>query len=66
MNPDEFNRSMDIIVETLKERGYDPCTQVYGYRQKDTPMYITQHRSARDLIQTLDESQIRPNMVKIK
>lgn len=58
MNSAEFNKSMEIIVEALEERGYDPYAQLYGYLKENNPMYITQHRDARELIQTLDKYMI--------
>lgn len=58
MNSVEFNKSMEIIVEALKERGYDPYAQLYGYLKEDNPMYITQHRNARELIQSFDKKLI--------
>lgn len=59
MNSAEFKESMEIIVEALKERGYDPCAQLYGYLKENNLMYITQHRNAREIIQNLDKEQIR-------
>lgn len=56
MNSAEFNKSMEIIVEALEERGYDPYAQLYGYLKEDNPMYITRHGDARELIKTLDKN----------
>ena len=58
LNSAEFNKSMEIIVEALKERGYDPYAQLYGYLKENNPMYITQHRNSRELIQTFDKKLI--------
>ena len=66
MNSAEFNKSMEIIVEALKERGYDPYAQIYGYLQEDNPMYLTQHRNARVLIQTLEKNLIKQWIAKMK
>jgi uncharacterized protein (UPF0297 family) len=57
---------MEIIVEALKERGYDPYSQLYGYLQENNPMYITQHRNARERIQTLDKCMIKQYIKKMK
>lgn len=65
MNSAEFNKSMDIIVEALKERGYDPYAQIYGYLQENNPMYITQHRNARELIKQLDVKEIQRFISKL-
>ena len=66
MNSAEFNKSMEIIVEALKERGYDPYVQLYGYLKENNPMYITQHKNARELIKTLDNNMINQYIVKMK
>ena len=66
MNCEEFNALMEIIVSAMKEKGYDPYAQLYGYLQEDNPIYITQHRNARTLIQTLDKKQIKQYIVKMK
>ena len=59
MTSAEFNKSMKIIVEALKERGYDPYAQLYGYLKENNPMYITQHGNAREIILSLDKDQIK-------
>lgn len=55
----EFDATMEIIISALQEKGYDPYDQLYGYLQEDNLIYITQHRNARTLIQTLDKKQIK-------
>ena len=54
-----FSEAMELIVSALKERGYDPYSQIYGYLKENEPAYITNHNGARDLIQKLDLEQIR-------
>ena len=66
MNCEEFNASMEIIVSALKEKGYDPYAQLYGFLQNGDPMYITRYMRARDLIQLLDKEQIRRFISGIK
>lgn len=66
MNSAEFNKSMEIIVEALKERGYDPYAQLYGYLQENNPMYITQYRNARERVQTLETNLIKQYIAKMK
>ena len=63
---DEFNTSMEIIMSALHEKGYDPYAQIYGYLQEGNPMYITQHRDARDLIQNLDKKRLRQYIALMK
>ena len=45
---------MRHIIEAMKEKGYDPYTQLTGYVMENEPTYITNHRGARQLITTLD------------
>lgn len=66
MNYKEFNDSMEIIVSALKDKGYDPYAQIYGYLQENNPMYITQHRNARELILSLDKNQIQKYIARMK
>ena len=62
----DFNSSMEMIVSALKEKGYDPYAQLYGYLQEDNPIFITQHKKARSIIQTLDKDEIKSYMLKMK
>ena len=55
----DFNTSMEIIVSALKEKGYNPYDQIYGYLHTGNPIYITQHKNARTIIQALDKLKIR-------
>lgn len=55
----EFIETMKNIISALRERGYNPYLQIYGYLQEDDPAYITNHNGARDLIQTLDKEDVR-------
>lgn len=66
MNSVEFNKSMEIIVAALKERGYDPYAQLYGYLQENNLMYITQHKNARELIRGMDKYLIKQYIMKVK
>ena len=59
LNDKEFIEAMENIISALRERGYDPYLQIYGYLQENDPAYITNHNGARDLIQTLDQEDVR-------
>lgn len=58
MEDTAFNEAMELIVSALKERGYDPYSQIFGYLKENKPEYITSHNSARELIQRLDKEKI--------
>lgn len=41
-------------MRALKEKGYDPYTQLVGYVTKRDSEYITRYKEARRLIESLD------------
>lgn len=53
-------------MAALKERGYDPYAQLYGYIKENEPTYITSHNNARHLIQTLDIERVRRYVMEMK
>ena len=55
----EFNKSMEVVVNALKERGYNPYMQLYGYVTENEPSYITKHNNARQLILNLNKEQVK-------
>ncbi len=59
MDDKQFIEAMELIVSSLKERGYDPYSQIYGYLMKNDPVYITSRNHARELIQKLDKDKIK-------
>ena len=61
-----FNEKMEHIISALKERGYDPYSQIYGYIKENEPTYITSHNGARDLIQELDIEQVKSYLARME
>lgn len=49
MDERQFEATMGFIVAALKEQGYDPYAQLYGYIKENEPTYITSHNNARCL-----------------
>lgn len=66
MEDRQFYEAMDLIVAALKERGYNPYAQLYGYITEHAPTYITSHNSARALIQTLDFEKVTQYVREMK
>lgn len=58
MTDKQFIEAMELIVSALKERGYAPYSQIYGYLKENEPAYITSHNGARQLIQSIDKHRI--------
>ena len=57
---------MEHIIAALKERGYDPYAQLTGYVKENEPTYITSHKDARTLIQTLDFESVKQYVQEMK
>lgn len=66
MDERQFEATMELIVAALKERGYDPYAQLYGYIKKNEPTYITSHNNARSLIKTLDIERVRRYVMRME
>lgn len=61
-----FVAAMEQIVSALKEKGYDPYAQLYGYIKENEPTYITSHKGARQLIITLDKELVEQYVKAMK
>ena len=48
----------------LKEKGYNPISQIVGYILSEDPTYITTHNNARSLIRRLDRDELLQALVK--
>ena len=61
------------VYEALKEKGYNPVSQLVGYIMSGDPTYITSYKNARSLImkaerdeiiEVLFEDYIKNNLIK--
>lgn len=66
MDKQEFRVRMDRIVKALKDAGYDPYTQLYGYLETGDDTYITRRGNARNEIGELDRELIRKFTITLK
>ena len=55
---DKFEETIDYVVTALKDAGYNPYEQLYGYLNTGNESYITRKGNARDLVAALDREQI--------
>lgn len=55
---------MDEVVVALKDKGYEPTSQIVGYILSGDPTYITSHNSARALICKIERDELLEEMVK--
>ena len=50
----EVRKTLIVVYNALREKGYDPVSQIIGYVLSGDPTYITTHHNARTLIRRLD------------
>ncbi|MBE6562443.1 MAG: IreB family regulatory phosphoprotein [Ruminococcaceae bacterium] len=52
------------VYEALREKGYDPLSQLVGYIISEDPTYITNHKNARSLIRKLDRDELMEELIR--
>lgn len=55
---DEMKEILTIVYNSLKEKGYNPISQIVGYILSEDPTYITTYNNARSLICKLDRDEL--------
>ena len=61
---EEMRQTMLTVYNALKEKGYNPISQIVGYILSEDPTYITTHINARSLIRRLDRDELLQALVK--
>lgn len=56
--------TLDEIYDALKEKGYDPISQIVGYLVSGDPGYITNYKNARNKMLNLDRNKVLGLMVR--
>ena len=56
--------AVDVYVQKLIEKGYNPISQLVGYILSEDPTYITNHKNARTLISRFDRDELLEALVK--
>ena len=49
---------MDMVMKSIQRAGYDPIAQIQGYLQTGNVQYVTRVSHARELIQSLEISEV--------
>ena len=60
----EMRETLLTVYNDLKEKGYNPVSQIVGYILSEDPTYITTHHNARSLIRRIDRDELLQAMVK--
>ena len=56
--------TLATVYEALKEKGYNPISQIVAYLMSDDPTFITSYNNARVLISKLERDEILEELVK--
>ena len=54
----EAHEVLEQVYTALKEKGYNPVTQIVGYIMSGDPTYITSHNNARSLIMKAERDEL--------
>ncbi len=60
----DMKRILTTVYDALKEKGYNPISQIVGYILSEDPTYITTHNNARSLIRRIDRDELLNAMVR--
>ena len=60
----EMKQILGEVYEALKEKGYNPISQIVGYILSEDPTYITTHNNARSLIRKIDRDELLQTLVR--
>ncbi|MBP3446666.1 MAG: IreB family regulatory phosphoprotein [Clostridia bacterium] len=60
----EMKATLNTVYNALKEKGYNPISQIVGYILSEDPTYITTHNNARSLIRRIDRDELLQSLVK--
>lgn len=64
---EDENQPRDIlfsVYSSMKERGYNPISQLVGYLLSGDPAYITSHNNARSMIRRLERDELLEEVLK--
>ena len=60
----EMRKILGEVYTALKEKGYNPISQIVGYLLSEDPTYITTDNNARSLIRKVDRDELMQALVK--
>ena len=60
----EMRRVLTAVYDALKQKGYNPISQIVGYILSEDPTYITTYNNARSLIRKIDRDGLLQAMIK--
>lgn len=61
---DNIHQVLRLTKEALEERGYNSVNQLAGYLISNDPAYISSHRNARNIIQSVERHELIEELVR--
>ena len=61
---EKIRSGMTVVFHALEDKGYDPVDQIIGYVLSGDPTYITRHRDARSIIQSIERDELLAELLK--
>jgi Uncharacterized protein conserved in bacteria len=61
---EDIKKTLTLVYDALKEKGYNPISQIVGYILSEDPTYITTHNNARSLIRRIDRDELLQVLLK--
>lgn len=61
---EDIKKTLTDVYDALKEKGYNPISQIVGYILSEDPTYITTHNNARSLIRRIDRDELLQVLLK--
>ena len=55
---------LERVYEALKEKGYNPISQIVGYVMSGDPTYITSYKGARSLVMKVERDEILEELMR--
>ncbi|MBE5963833.1 MAG: IreB family regulatory phosphoprotein [Lachnospiraceae bacterium] len=65
--PEPIHSVSNVLEEVyiaLKEKGYNPITQIVGYIMSGDPTFITSHNNARSLIMKVERDELVEEVIR--
>ena len=63
MAKNEPNEVLTAVYFALREKGYNPVSQIVGYILSGDPTYITSHNGARNMLAKLERDELLEEVV---
>ncbi|MDO4670462.1 MAG: IreB family regulatory phosphoprotein [Aerococcus sp.] len=63
-NEKDVKETLEIVYDSLVEKGYNPINQIVGYLLSGDPAYIPRHNHARNLIRYHERDEILEELIR--